>query len=220
MHKKSGLVWLRAAAVLAVCLLLAAAWKWTPAKSLDPQDVSRWMAPHRHQWYALPIVALLFVVFALVPVFLLIAATGIAFGPILGPLYAMAGCLTSASLGFGIGRLVGLRRLRELGGERMARFSGALKRNGVLAVLFVRKVPAPFLLANIVVGASAIRYRDFVLGTFLGMLAFVVAVAGFGFQLTKALHHPTPWTFVGAGLFVGLPLLAAWLTNRLLRRAT
>ena len=41
---------------------------------------------------------------ALVPVILLIAATGIAFGPLLGPVYAMAGCLASASTGFAIGR--------------------------------------------------------------------------------------------------------------------
>ena len=73
--------WLRASAVLATVGLLVAAWKWLPA--LELRDLSAWLAPHRHAWYALPMVMLVFVVFAIVPVVLLIAATGLAFGPIL-----------------------------------------------------------------------------------------------------------------------------------------
>ena len=89
-------------------------------------------------------VMLAFIVLSLVPVLLLIAATGIAFGPVLGPVYAMAGSLASASVGFAIGRWMGRRRVERLGGERIARISRTLKRNGTLAVFLVRKVPAPF----------------------------------------------------------------------------
>src|SRR5688572_12794150 len=97
---------------------------------------------------------------ALVPVILLIAATGIAFGPLLGPVYAMAGCLASASTGFAIGRWVGLRRVQSVGGGRVTRIPRTLKQNGTLTVFLIRKVPAPFTLVNIVVGASTVRYRD------------------------------------------------------------
>jgi uncharacterized membrane protein YdjX (TVP38/TMEM64 family) len=210
------LAWLRVSAVLVVCGLLAAAWKWLP--TFDLRDLSTWLEPHRHAWYALPMVMLLFIVLAVVPVVLLIAATGLAFGPVLGPLYAMAGCLASASVGFAIGRWLGRERVEQLGGERIARVSRALKENGTLAVFFVRKVPAPFTLSNIVVGASSVGYRDFVVGTVLGMGAFVIALAGFGFQLTKALRDPSPATWLGAALFVGVPLTLAWLINRALRR--
>jgi phospholipase D1/2 len=212
------LVWLRVFAVLIVCTLVLAVWTWTPVASLDLDDVSSQLAPLRHAWYALPVVMLAFVVLAVVPVVLLIAATGLAFGPILGPLYAMAGCLASASAGFAIGRWMGRRRVEQLGGERIARISRALRRNGTLAVFFVRKVPAPFTLANIVVGASSVRYRDFILGTLLGMGAFVVALAGFGYQFTKAWHDPSPETWIAAALFIGVPLTLAWLINRALTR--
>ena len=208
--------WLRASAVLVAAGLLVAAWKWLPA--LELRDLSTWLAPHRHAWYALPMVMLVFVVFAIVPVVLLIAATGLAFGPILGPLYAMAGCLSSASVGFALGRWTGRRRVERLGGERIARVTHALKRNGTLAVFFARKVPAPFTLTNIVVGASSVRYSDFIMGTLLGMGAFVIALAGFGYQLTQALHNPSPSTWIGAALFIGVPLTLAWLINRMLRR--
>jgi phospholipase D1/2 len=196
---------------------LVAAAKWIP---LDLHDVAAWLAPHRHAWYALPAVMLAFVVLALLPVMLLIAATGIAFGPVLGPVYAMAGCLASASTGFAIGRWLGRKRVEQLGGKRIARVTRGLKRNGTLAVFLVRKVPAPFTLVNIVVGASTVGYREFMIGTLLGMGAMVIALAGFGYQLSLALRSPSPTTVIAAALFLGVPLTLAWLVNRALRSST
>jgi uncharacterized membrane protein YdjX (TVP38/TMEM64 family) len=213
------LAWPRIAVALVLCALVVGAWKWMQPASLDLHEVSAWLAPHRRAWYALPMVMFLFIALAFVPVVLLIAATGLAFGPILGPLYAMAGCLASGSVGFAIGRWLGRRRVESIGGERMAGVSRALQRNGTLAVFFVRKVPVPFTLTNIVVGASHVEYRDFIVGTILGMGAFVVALAGFGYQLTKVFRDPSPATLIGAALFVGVPLTLAVLINRALRRA-
>lgn len=213
------LVWLRVAAVLTICALLVMASRWIPVSALDPDEISAWAEPYRHVWYALPIVMLAFIALGLAPVMLLITLTGIAFGPVLGPIYAMAGSLASASMGFGIGRWLGLDRVARLGGDRVTTVTRALKRNGTLAVFFARKVPVPFILANIVMGASTVRYRDFLLGTALGMTAIVIALAGFGYQLTQALRHPSPRTVLTAAVFVVVPLTLAWFINRTLRRA-
>ena len=212
------LAWFRVGVALIIGGLLAAAWRWIPVTSLDPDEMSAWVEPHRYQWYALPVVMAAFAVLGLVPVLLLITATGIAFGPLLGPIYAMAGCLTSASIGFGIGRLLGLDRVVQLGGERVTTVTHALRRNGTLAVFLVRKVPAPFMLVNIVIGASTVRYPDFLLGTVLGMGAIVIALAGFGYQLTQAFRDPSPATVAMTAVFVGVPLTLAWFINRVLRR--
>ena len=211
-------VWFRVVAVLLICGLMAAAWKWIPVTSLGPDEMTAWIAPHRHAWYALPMVMAAFIAFGLLPVLLLITATGFAFGPWLGPIYAMAGCLASASIGFGIGRLLGLERVVRFGGERVTAVARALKRNGTLAVFFVRKVPAPFMLVNIVIGASTVRYPDFILGTVLGMGAIVIALAGFGYQLTQALRDPSPATIGVAASVIGVPLTLAWFINRTFRR--
>ena len=144
---------------------------------------------------------LAFIALGPMPVVLLIAATGIAFGPVLGPLYAMAGCLASASAAFAIGRWCGRGRIERWGGPRVAALTRVLARNGTLAVFLVRKVPAPFVLVNVVIGASAIRYREFVIGTALGMGAFVIALAGFGSQLTAMWRHPSPAGVMRASLF-------------------
>ena len=212
------LMWIRAAALLLICGLCFAVWKWIPIETLTPDAVSALIEPHRHAWYALPMVMLAFMALGLFPVLLLIALTGIAFGPVLGPIYAMGGCLASASMGFAIGRWLGLNRVTRLGGDRVAGVARALNRNGTLAVFFVRKVPAPFTLVNIVIGASTVRYTDFILGTLLGMGAIVIALAGFGYQLAQAIQNPSPATAATAVLFVGVPLTLAWLVNRTLRR--
>lgn len=218
MHCSSACLW-RVSAILVFCGLLAASWKLIPLAALDPHELAAWLAPHRHAWYGLPMVMLAFIVLGLVPVILLIAATGVAFGPVLGPVYAMAGCLASASAGFVIGRWMGLGRIERLGGQRIRRVTRGLKRNGTLAVFLIRKVPAPFALVNIIVGASAVGYREFMIGTMLGMGIMVIALAGFGYQLTEALRDPSPTPVLTAALFLGVPLTVAWLINRALRPA-
>ena len=214
--------WVRIGVVLVVILALALiGWLGAPAVAeVTLQDFTRWFAPHRRAWYAPPLVVLAFSLLglAMVPVLLLITATGVAFGPILGPLYAMAGSLASASLGFAIGRCTGLARIQRVGGTRVTRIVQSLERNGTLAVFLLRKIPAPFLIANIVAGASRVSYRDFLVGTTLGMTAIVVALAGFGYQLTNILHSPSPMTVLGAVVFIGIPLTLAWFINRVLRQ--
>jgi len=212
--------WIQVTTVLIVGAVIAVVWSLLPTATWDLEAVSAWLAPHRQAWYALPVVVFAFVALSPVPVMLLIAATGIAFGPILGPIYAMAGCLASGSCGFALGRWMGLRRVQELGGERIVRLTGTLKRNGTLAVFLLRKVPVHYLLANIVVGASTVRYRDFIVGTILGMGAMIITLAGFGIQLTTALRSPSPATVVGAILMVSIPLTLAWVINRSLRPRT
>jgi uncharacterized membrane protein YdjX (TVP38/TMEM64 family) len=213
-------VWVRAVVLLgAVGALFFAVRHGAILSATTPQELADWLAPHRGAWYALPAVVFAFVSLGLafVPVLLLITATGVAFGPVLGPLYAMAGCLASASTGFAIGRWAGLGRLERFGGERAARIARTLGRNGVLAVFLLRKVPAPFLLSNIIAGASPVRYRDFLIGTVLGMGLIVVALASFGHQLTRTLANPTPATLVGAAVFATIALTFAWFINRALR---
>jgi len=212
-------VWLRIVSFAFVCGLLFAAWKWQPWTA-DVEQFAAWFATHRHDWRALPVVLFAFVGLGLlmVPVLLLIAATGVAFGPFLGPVYAMAGCLASASAGFAIGRWIGVHRVEQLGGGRIARVTRALKRNGTLAVFLARKVPAPFTLTNIIIGASTVRYGDFMLGTILGLGAFVVGVAGFGYHVREVLWNPDPRTLAAAAMFLAVPLMLALLINHALRR--
>ena len=201
---------------MAVALLFA--WFAIPT-DVTVDALARWSAPHRYAWYALPGVAITFIVLGLlmVPVLLLIAVTGVVFGPWLGPIYAMAGCLASASIGFAIGRRVGRDRVERLTGTRVAKMVNAMARHGILAAFLLRKVPLPFTLANIVAGATPLRYRDFVVGSALGMIAVITALAGFGYHLTQVLDDPSPRRLALTAVAVAIPLTLAWLLNRALQ---
>jgi uncharacterized membrane protein YdjX (TVP38/TMEM64 family) len=61
------------------------------------------------------------------------------------------------------------------------------------------------------------RYRDFVVGTLLGMVAVVVGLAGFGSQATTLVTEPSPRRLGLAALTVASAFTLAWLLNRVLR---
>ncbi len=215
--------WIRILGVLLLFGLLAAAWQWTPLKGLlDFNRVADWVEPHRTAWYAPPAVVAAFVLLGLlmVPVLLLITATGIAFGPWLGSIYALAGALTSACVGFAFGRLAGQRRIEKVGGHKIGEISRKIERNGTLAVYVIRKIPLPFLFSNLVIGASRVRFRDFLLGSLLGLGPIVIALAGFGYHLSRSLADPTPAKIALAVGFLAVPLTIAWILNCVLRRRT
>lgn len=201
--------------------LVLAAWSLPPRTAGTIDQLAVWLEAHRHGWYALPGVMVAFVVLglAMVPVIALVGATGVAFGPLLGPVYAMAGCLASASAGYAIGRWMGLERVNKIGGDRIARVSRLLKRNGTFAVFLVRKVPAPFTFVNIIIGASTVRFWDFIIGTVLGMGALVIGLAGFGYQLMNAWRDPSTASFLGAAVFVIVPLTLALVINYAFQRS-
>jgi uncharacterized membrane protein YdjX (TVP38/TMEM64 family) len=96
----------------------------------------------------------------------------------------------------------------------------AMARQGVLAMALVRNLPvAPFGLVNLIAGASHIHFRDYLLGTALGMLPGVLAITLLGDSLGRLIRQPS-WTNVLLALAViGCILLAAWwLRRRLAQR--
>ena len=204
-------------AVLLALLGLGALLAYSYSSHVNAGELVSLLPAHRYAWWAPPLVVLAFVAFSVLPVMLLVSLTGIAFGPVLGPLYAMTGCLASASTAFAIGRWIGPRHVNTWGGEKMKRLQGVLRRNGTLGVFLIRKIPLPFVLVNIVLGASAVGYREFLIGTALGMAAMVVGLAGFGYQLAETWRYPSSENVIRALLFLCIPLSLAWMINRRLR---
>ena len=95
-----------------------------------------------------------------------------------------------------------------------------ISRHGVLAVAAVRMIPvAPYSLVNLAAGAVHVPFRDFVLGTFLGMSPGVVGITFFESQLEQMIRNPSAVTFAvlsGAVLIMLLSIFAVrrWLASR------
>jgi phospholipase D1/2 len=157
--------------------------------------------------------------FLMFPVMVLIAVTAIVLGPIAGFFTALAGSLASAAVLFGVGRVAGRRWVRRFGGRFVNRISRRLADQGVLAMAVVRVVPvAPFTVVNLAAGASHLRFRDFMIGTILGMTPGVLAFSLLGNQLERVLRDPSP---ASISVTVGLAAAAVglgWVGNRLIGR--
>jgi uncharacterized membrane protein YdjX (TVP38/TMEM64 family) len=173
----------KTAVVLAIALLslllLAAAWRWTPLRDWLDLDTLLAASEYLKEGPYTPLaVAAAYLVAAAVmfPVTLLNLVVIIVFGHLLGPFYALAGSSLSAAAGYGIGRRLGRGTVRRFAGARLNRISRRLARQGVLAMSAVRLVPiAPFTVVNLVAGASHIGFRDFILGTVIGLAPGITA---------------------------------------------
>lgn len=184
---------------MAVAVLLALLLLWRTASMADLLSPAR-LAPFLDSLAAEPWAPLLvigaFVAGGLVvfPVTVMIAVTAMTFGPWLGFVYALVGSLASAALTFQAGRVAGRAWLRGMMGPRVERVSRRLSRQGVLSVTVLRMVPvAPFTFVNLVAGASEIRFRDFIVGTVMGMTPGVLVMTALGDRLRHVWESPS-WT--------------------------
>lgn len=163
--------------------------------------------------------ALFFVVYAGLtllpgPKALLTAAGGALFGLWVGAALALAAALVGAIVSFGVGRLLGRDAVDRLIRGRLARVDALLADHGLSAVLVVRVVPlVPFTAINYASGLSGVRFRDYVLGSAVGMVPGTLAYAALGAYGTN------PWGLAAAGsVLVVLLVGGAWWARRLNRR--
>jgi uncharacterized membrane protein YdjX (TVP38/TMEM64 family) len=77
---------------------------------------------------------------------------------------------------------------------------------------------APFSIVNVVAGASHIRWLDFLLGTFVGLLPGIVTMTFFVDRAIAALRHPGPKTFALLAVALALVVVLVLVLRHMLRR--
>jgi len=169
------------ALVVLALIGLSLAWRFTALGQYVQLDamVARAEAMRKSR-AALLAAPLLFVVLSLllVPITLLRATTVIAFGPILGPIYALVGSTVAALVGYEIGRHAGGPAFQRFAGPRVERIRARIAGGGVLAMAALRLVPlGPFTFVNAACGAASIQRRDFMWGTILVMIPVLILMA-------------------------------------------
>jgi phospholipase D1/2 len=203
-------------------ITLTLAWRYTPLRDYLNLHSMVLLASELREVPLTPLwIMLAFVIGGLlmVPVTLLIAATGIVFGTLPGAWYAMAGALLSAAAGYVVGMLLGRDAVRRLMGKRISRLSVRIARRGVIAMIIVRTLPlAPYSVVNMVAGASHIRWRDYLIGTAIGMLPGILLTTTFADHLVMAIRQPSAQTLgillIIVLLLVGLAIAAGKMIRR------
>jgi uncharacterized membrane protein YdjX (TVP38/TMEM64 family) len=193
-----------------VVIALMLAWQVTPLAELaDPTVLAPQLDSIASEAWAPAAVIAAFVLGGLVvfPLMVLIALTAVTFGPFEGLAYAAIGSLLSAAVTHQIGRFGGRRWLAGLMGPRIERVRRRLAKQGILSIMILRMVPvAPFTLVNLLAGASDIRFRDYLIGTALGLAPGIVMMTALGDRLRRVWEDPT-WT--QGGILLGV--IVAWL---------
>jgi phospholipase D1/2 len=206
--------------IFVACVLL---WRETPLKDFLNIQAMLGFVKHLQQQPLAPLwVMLLYVIggFMFIPVVLLIAATGIVFGPWWGLLYALAGSLLSAAATFWIGSKTGTELWRRLFRGRARRLQPRLQERGLLAVAVIRAMPvAPFTVINLIAGAAKISWRDFLVGTFIGMLPGITVTVLFVDRVSAALRRPTLSSIATLVLTMGVIVVASLLVQHWLRHS-
>lgn len=220
----SSLLVIGLSVVAVIAMVLA--WRYTP--------LAEWVSPHRlagafraiaESPMAFPAVVGIFIVagFIAFPVTLLIAATAITFGTWEGLSVALTGSMASALATYAAGRWLGADLLRRVMGPRINRVARKVKSNGILAVTTMRVMPtAPFMLVNLVAGATRIRLTDYTIGTFLGLAPGIVIMSVLGGRLLEMMTRPSlldvvliiGFLLLWAGLSYGLQLVVARLRDK------
>jgi phospholipase D1/2 len=181
-------------AVLGLLALAGAGWGFAPPEMLAAAHpwVERVVGLRSEPATALVVVGL-FVAggFVRLPPSLLVLGTAAVLGPWTGAAFSLLGALASASALYGLGRALGRRRVRRLAGWKVHRVNRALSRHGIFGMLLLRLMPvAAFAVINLVAGAAAVGFRDFVIGTILGMSPGIIAMSVLGDRVVAVLRRP------------------------------
>ncbi len=155
----------------------------------------------------------------IMPITLLISATILLYGPVLGALYALAGSVLSAALTYYVGAMVNKSTLLHFSGRYLDKGNRFLARKGIVSTAVVRLFPlAPFTVINMLAGASHLRFGDYIFGTLLGMTPGILAIAGLLDRGAALFHDPSISSVLLFGglvalFFAGYRQMKKWLAG-------
>jgi uncharacterized membrane protein YdjX (TVP38/TMEM64 family) len=142
--------------------------------------------------------------------------TAIVFGPELGTVYSLAGCLAGAIVTYAIGSFLGQDLVRKIAGPKWERLERKIDQSGILAVATLRLLPvAPFSVVNVVSGAFKVPLRDYVIGSLLGLAPGILITNLFAHQFQSAIRNPGIGTFIALAVLVVVTIVGTiWLKRK------
>lgn len=117
---------------------------------------------------------------------------GFLFGWAEGAAIGVVCATTGATIVFTLGRSAAAGLLQRFAGERVRRLAVGFARDAFAYILFLRLLPIfPFWLTNLAPAAFGVRWRTFVLATFLGLVpgGLTYAITGAGIERVVASHE-------------------------------
>lgn len=124
------------------------------------------------------------------PGFLLTAAAGFLFGPLVGTFIAVMAVLAGSTMVFFASRRFEKSIFHSLPQKELRHFEKFMEKKGSLAVLIARFVPIfPSCIVSFSAGLTEMSYPKFLLFSLLGMLPQQLALAFFGSSLQQGFNY-------------------------------
>lgn len=221
---------LRAAALLALVVAVVVAFVFLPVKEYLAQFVG-WV---RGLGYWGPLVfGVVYAVTALViPGSVLTLGAGFAFGVVLGTVVVSLSSVTTATMAFWLGHTLarGWVEAKVAANPKFRAIDQAVAEQGFKIVLLTRLSPVfPFTLLNYAFGLTRVRFRDYLLASWVGMLPGTVLYVYLGSavhdvtDLAAGGGESTPaekvFKWVGLAVTVVVTLLVTRVARNALKRA-
>jgi uncharacterized membrane protein YdjX (TVP38/TMEM64 family) len=186
--------------------------------------VAHWLREQR--WLGVLAFAGVYLVATLVlfPHVALTIAAGFAYGALAGAALAVAASFVSAIAAFALGRTVlgGMVERYFQADHRAAELDRAARARGLWVVMLVRLAPLlPFAAINYLFAMTGIRWRDYVIGSAIGMTPWTIVYAYLGAIAPDAArviegHGPIAVPIVGGALGVAASIVLSVMAKRAL----
>ena len=164
--------------------------RFTPIKSYLTAEALRHFLESAGFWA--PLIVILFYtagVCLFLPGTLLTGLGAAIFGAYWGFVYVWFGAMAGASAAFFIGRTLGREFASSLIGNKLKKYDDGIERNGFATVLYLRLVYFPFTPMNFGMGLTKVHFRDYFIGTGLGIIVGTFIFTFFIGTLTVSYTH-------------------------------
>ncbi|HVM90863.1 MAG TPA: TVP38/TMEM64 family protein [Verrucomicrobiae bacterium] len=144
---------------------------------------------------------------------------GVLYGPWMGSVAVVIGVNLAGSISFWLARYLGRHFVSENERDWVKKYDDLLSSQGLYAVMAMRLLFFPFDVVSIGSGLTRMRYRQYVIGTFLGSLPHAISFVVLG----QSFESPRSWGLVGVLMLlcIGVALLlhrSKWAKQHLFKK--
>jgi uncharacterized membrane protein YdjX (TVP38/TMEM64 family) len=138
-----------------------------------------------------------------VPRIVLGVAAGLLFGFVWGSVWALTGAMAGAAVGFAFVRWFGAAGVLDTS-PGIGRMVERAEHGGWRAVAILRLMPLPHSVANTLLAMTNLSWREYLLGSFFGMLPMTLAQVDVGASGGEILKGGGQWILACMALAIGL----------------
>ncbi|MCB1201668.1 MAG: VTT domain-containing protein [Leptospiraceae bacterium] len=175
-------------------LLISGSIMW---KFLSPEysnSIENYIAGLSNNFLAFPIVLVVYCILSLLvfPISILLYGTILTFDFFPGILYAVSGTMAAAVLNYYQGKIFSQKYLHQfLENRKLNDLKVALQTPGLATIIVIRLTPlAPFTIENYLAGAVGVNFRNYALGTFLGLFPSILSIGFITTALKPYIQNP------------------------------